>query len=399
LVFILLFAAVGTALLLISRAAPTPGLYGSIEQDQVNRINYARAVNGRAGVQHIECLNSVAEQWTQTMASKGSISHNPNLASMVTSACGNTWDRITENVGVGNNSGALFNAFMSSTSHKANILDSKVTKVGVGAYYGSDGRLWITQVYANCYSCGGAWGTAAKLPSDPVQQTPTTGNTFYLKNSNSSGVADFTFKYGNPGDKTLFCDWDGNGTDTAGVFRNGIFHLSNNNSTAAVSFAYGNPDDIPVCGDWDGDGIDTIGVYRPSTSTFYVRNHNSTGSSAVSFRYGDTGDKPLVGDWDGNGTDTVAIWRNGVFYLKNSFSGGSADIRFGYGIKTDKPIVGDWDGNGTDTIGVWRNSNFYLRNSNTGGAGEMNFTYGISSDKPVVGDWDGNRTTTIGVHR
>lgn len=397
--FVLGFAIIGTLLLYFTKAAPTPGLSGNVEQDQVNRINSTRASSGIADVQHIECLNSVAENWTQSMASSGSISHNPNLANDVTNSCGSSWNRITENVGVGYDSANLYGAFMTSSAHKANIVDSAVTKVGVGAYYGSDGRLWVTHVFANCSTCTSVWSATATLPTDPSATASATGNGYFLRNSNTGGVADFSFNYGNAGDVSIFCDWNGDGTDTAGVFRNGVFYLSDNNSTSAVSFGYGNPDDVPICGDWNGDGIDTIGVYRPSSSTFYVRNQNSTGPSATSFRYGDVGDKPLAGDWNGDGTDTVAVWRNGVFYMKNSLSGGFSDVKFGYGVKTDTPIVGDWDGNGTDTAGVWRSSKFYLRNSNTGGVGEINFTYGISSDKPLTGDWDGNKTTTIGIRR
>lgn len=174
--FVLAFALIGTLLLYFTKAAPTPGLYGSIEKHQVDMINGTRAQSGIAGVQHIECLNAVAEQWTQTMASQGYISHNPSLGNMVSYACGTSWNRITENVGVGYESSELFNAFMTSSGHKANILDKAVTKTGVGAYHGSDGRLWVTQVFARCTSCGGAWATAASLPSDPVAPASVTGN-------------------------------------------------------------------------------------------------------------------------------------------------------------------------------------------------------------------------------
>jgi len=49
-------------------------------------------------------------------------------------------------------------------------------------------------------------------------------------------------------------DWDGNGTDTIGVFRNGVFYLrnSNTNGFADLAFTYGQPGDVPVVGDWNG---------------------------------------------------------------------------------------------------------------------------------------------------
>ncbi|MGH8953266.1 MAG: hypothetical protein ACRDX9_17825, partial [Acidimicrobiia bacterium] len=54
----------------------------------------------------------------------------------------------------------------------------------------------------------------------------------YFRNSNSTGVADSQFIYGDPGDKIVAGDWDGDGDDTIGVYRpgNGIFYLRNSNS-------------------------------------------------------------------------------------------------------------------------------------------------------------------------
>jgi len=401
--FALVFAIIGTLFLIFSSAAPLPGFYGSVEQDQVNRINSRRASIGRGGLSHIECLNSKAENWTKKMAAAGKISHNPNLANEATYACGGYWTVLGENVGVGYGSSQIFGAFMNSTAHKANIEDGRFTRVGVGGYWHTDGRLYITQVFGTCSDCSGGWNTAATLPADPVAPAPatTTGNTFYLKNSNSGGVADFTFKYGNPGDVALFCDWDGNGTDTVGVYRNTVFYLSNNNSTAALSFGFGGTGDIPVCGDWNGDGKDTIGVFRPSNATFYLRNSNNVGGVDITAHYGGSTDKPIVGDWNGDGIDTIGITRGTGFYLRNSNTSGVADITFGFGGSGDIPIVGDWDGNRTTTIGVFRPSNatFYLRNSNSVGGVNITAGYGNPADKPAVGDWDGNGTTTIGIRR
>jgi lysyl endopeptidase len=63
-----------------------------------------------------------------------------------------------------------------------------------------------------------------------------------------------------------------------------------------VSLIYGVPGDAPLVGDWDGDGIDTVGIYR--NNEFYLRNNNTAGPADVSLIYGVPGDAPLVGDWD-----------------------------------------------------------------------------------------------------
>jgi hypothetical protein len=171
--FTLAFAFVGTILLLFAGAAPIPGFYGSVEYDQYTRINGARAAHGRYQLPHIECLNSVAEVWTERMVIAGQISHNPGLATSVNNYCGRSWDVLGENVGVGYSSETIFNAFMNSTGHKANILDSRFTRTGVGAYWSSDGRLFVTHVFARCTSgCSGTWGVNAAYPADPVAPVP-----------------------------------------------------------------------------------------------------------------------------------------------------------------------------------------------------------------------------------
>ena len=117
---------------------------------------------------------------------------------------------------------------------------------------------------------------------------------FYVRNANSTGIANTTFDYGPAGG-----GW------------------------------------IPLSGDWDGNGTDTVGLYNPATSTFYLRNKNTTGIANMVFDYGpaDGGWIPLAGDWDGNGSDTVALYNptTSTFYLRNTNTTGIANITFGYG--------------------------------------------------------------------
>ena len=215
----------------------------------------------------------------------------------------------------------------------------------------------------------------------------------FLKNSNTTGIADVALNYGNPGDYPVVGDWDGDGDTTIGIYRNGAFYLRNSNTTgvADLVFAFGLPGDQPVAGDWDGDGDTTVGVYRPSTGTFYLSNSNSPGAPIVPFRLGNPGDVGIAGDWNGDGIDTTGVFRpsNGALYLKNSNSGGFADIVINYGIAGDKPVTGDWNNDGVDTIGVYRNGTFYLRNTNTVGVADIVFNLGNPGDMPIAGNWDG----------
>jgi hypothetical protein len=219
---------------------------------------------------------------------------------------------------------------------------------------------------------------------------------WYLKNSTTGGAADLVFPYGDPADQAVKGDWDGNGTDTVGIYRDGVFYLKNTNGpgNADVVIGFGVPGDIPVAGDWDGDGVDTIGVYRPSEAAWFLRNSNSAGAPDLSFTFGLADETPVVGDWDGDGIDTVGIFRasDRQWYLHNSNAGGNAELVFPYGDPAqDVPVVGDWDGDGDDTVGIYRAAlgEWFLKNTNEAGFADLNFVYGLVNEKPLAGDWDG----------
>ena len=212
-------------------------------------------------------------------------------------------------------------------------------------------------------------------------------------------------------------DWDGNGSDTIGVFRAGTWYLRNSNSSGGidVSFSWGSMFDVPVAGDWDGDGIDTIGVFR--NGTFYLRNSNSSGGIDVIVETGLPGGVPLVGDWDGDGITTVGLWESGapnygtptapgqypwidpLFSQWDSPAPSEVRRTFTWGVLTDVPVAGDWDGDGTTTIGVYRAGTWFLRNVNSGGGVDLSFPWGSAGDVPVVGDWNADGVSTIGVRR
>jgi hypothetical protein len=226
--------------------------------------------------------------------------------------------------------------------------------------------------------------------STPGQYRPTNGFV-YIRNSNDTGFADNEFFYGTASDLPIAGDWNGDGTDTIGIYRNGQFFLRNSNDTgfADINFAFGTTGDIPIAGDWDGDGIDTVGLVRGNL--VFLRNSNTGGAPDVSFAYGNGTDLYIAGDWDGDGIDTIGCFRptNGFVYLRNTNTTGVADVEFFYGIAGDKPVAGDWNADGIDTIGIVRGNQWFLRNSNTTGFADINYVYGTNTDVPIVGDWNG----------
>ena len=236
---------------------------------------------------------------------------------------------------------------------------------------------------------------------------------FHLRNALTAGAPDLSFLFQNLKDKPVVADWNGDGRDTPGVYRqsNQTFYLDDSippTGGADYTISYGASADLPVGGDWNGNGTDTIGVWRPSNQNWYLRNTNSAGSVDIQFNFGAAGDIPVVGDWNGDGTDTIGVWRpsNQNWYLRNKNSEGSVDLQFNFGAAGDIPVVGDWNGDGTDTIGVWRPSTglFYLRDSNSEGATNYTFSYGANSEGtiianplPVAGDWDDNGSASVGL--
>ena len=219
-----------------------------------------------------------------------------------------------------------------------------------------------------------------------------------VRNEAGTGSVDANVSFGGVFDSPLACNIDGR-HDSISVQRGNELRVRSTLTSGDADFAltFGDPGDQPVCGDWDGDGIDTPGIYR--NGVFFVRNSNTSGPADIVIGYGDPGDKPVVGDWDGDGTDTIGIFRGGSFFLRNSLTTGVADITFSYADPTDKPFVGDWDGDGKDTIGVYRSGMWFLRNTNTTGKADQTFPFGLPDDRPVAGDWDGDGTDTIGVFR
>jgi hypothetical protein len=209
------------------------------------------------------------------------------------------------------------------------------------------------------------------------------------------------FHYGYPGDTPLVGDWDGDGFQTHGVWRAGLWLLSNTlgapDPDPNLGFYYGDSTDKPIVGDWDGNGTATPGVFR--NGVFYLRNTNSQGAGEISVTFGAAGDIPLAGDWDGDGIDTVGVYHpsNYTFYLINAnTSGRPADITYAYGGQAnDQPILGDWNNSGRPSPGIKRGNVWHLRN----GFGSNPIFYdvfGAATDIPIVGNWTANKVNNQG---
>jgi hypothetical protein len=223
---------------------------------------------------------------------------------------------------------------------------------------------------------------------------PATG-AWYLT---ADGADTTSFFYGNPGDFPVMGDWDCDGDDTPGMYRqsDGFVYLRNANSqgVADIKFFFGNPGDVPIVGDFDGDGCDTVGIYRPAEGRFFIinqlgENNGGLGAAETDYLFGNPGDKPFVGDFDDDGVDTVGLHREttGFVYFRNSHTQGVADNEFFFGDPGDRFVAGDWNGTGFDKPGLFRPSNttFYFRYTNTQGNADASFVTGSSGWLPVAG--------------
>jgi hypothetical protein len=209
-----------------------------------------------------------------------------------------------------------------------------------------------------------------------------------------------SFYFGNPGDVPIMGDWDCDGVETPGLYRqsDGYVYLRNSNSQgiADIRFFFGNPDDVPLAGDFNKDGCDTVSVYRPSNATFYIindlgENDGGLGAADIEYIFGNPGDKPFIGDFDGDGVDTPGLHREstGLVYYRNWNSEGVADAIFVFGDPGDRFVTHDWNGDGTDSPGVFRPSTTtaHFRFTNTEGPADARYMFGESSWIPVTGNF------------
>jgi LmbE family N-acetylglucosaminyl deacetylase len=209
-----------------------------------------------------------------------------------------------------------------------------------------------------------------------------------------------SFFFGNPGDFPIVGDWDCDGEETPGMYRqsDGFVYLRNSNSqgVADIKFFFGDPGDVPLAGDFNGDGCDTVSIYRPVQSKVFVinelgENNGGLGEAEFSYFFGNPGDKPFVGDFNGNGEETVGLHREstGLVYFRLTHTQGAADSQFIFGDPNDRLVAGDWNENGAYSPALFRPSNttMFFRYTNTQGNADATWVNGASSWVPVSGDF------------
>lgn len=161
--------------------------------------------------------------------------------------------------------------------------------------------LPLVVVIATMLVPGVAEAAAPAAASDVAFVDPTDGRWYVPDGSGTFS----SFQFGDPADIPISGDWDCDGDDTPGRFReNGFFYLSNTSSSGDpdITLFFGAPGDHPLVGDWDGDGCDTVAVYRPASRQVFIADHLSTHAGRLK---GTVSGLPLVTDLDGDGSEEL----------------------------------------------------------------------------------------------
>jgi uncharacterized protein YkwD len=152
-------------------------LLNGFEARLVAEINAARAERGLRPLKVVSGATDVARSWSWHMARVRTLSHNPSLVDDIDHAGSGSWRMVAENVGFGpsDEPATLFAAYMHSTPHRANILDSSARYLGVGVVE-RDSVAYNTLDFTDAYSTryGGTHVPPAALSMDTARIVRTT---------------------------------------------------------------------------------------------------------------------------------------------------------------------------------------------------------------------------------
>lgn len=138
-------------------------------------INRARTSRGLSALTVAPGTTDLARDWSMTQATRKLMYHNPNLVAGVQSHGSSDWRTVAENVGYGWDADSLFNAYMNSPGHRANILDTDMRYLGIGWVERPDGSGYNTQVFVDRYST--AYGRNRRPAVGGLKDTRTPAST------------------------------------------------------------------------------------------------------------------------------------------------------------------------------------------------------------------------------
>ena len=161
--------ALALAAVLTGALTAAPASATTTEDSLTARLNGARSDQGLPSLAPRSDLVAVARAQATRMADSGTLYHNPNLTTDVAN-----WRWVGENVGYGPDVQTVHVAFMNSDAHRANILDTDFTEVGIGVVERGD-RVWVAEVFRRpqtvSTSSGSSTSTNAPRPGTTTLAT------------------------------------------------------------------------------------------------------------------------------------------------------------------------------------------------------------------------------------
>lgn len=134
---------------------PDTNSLASYEQQVFELVNKERAARGLATYKYSSDLAYVARLKSQDMINNNYFSHtSPTYGSpfQMMEKFGLRFSAAGENIAYGQKTASeVMNAWMNSAGHKANILSSAYTTIGVGVAKAANGTLYWTQEFINPY--------------------------------------------------------------------------------------------------------------------------------------------------------------------------------------------------------------------------------------------------------
>jgi uncharacterized protein YkwD len=152
-----------------STRPPTCGPSGTsildkLAADLFKRVNDERAARNLPALGWDPALASYAKGWSANMAGNGF--RHSNISTLL-----GPYNFVGENIAAGSpgvTAGGLHLAWMHSTGHRANIVSAAFTRVGIGAYCGPDGAIWLTEDFGRPTSAGATPPMNPNPPEYPI---------------------------------------------------------------------------------------------------------------------------------------------------------------------------------------------------------------------------------------
>lgn len=133
-----------------SNQPPSGSVSGTEEQQALTLLNQDRAKNGLPALKWNSKLASLGESYANDMIKRGFFSHyNPEGLSPFDrmQRAGISYNTAGENLAINTSVPSAEVAFMNSSGHRANILNSSYTDVGIGVVKASNGQVYVVQEF------------------------------------------------------------------------------------------------------------------------------------------------------------------------------------------------------------------------------------------------------------